>query len=389
MKLLIIICLFLFPLPVIHAQKLTNTPINGRCGLIHPKKKYIPDAQRFLDSIRNSNPNQVLDFTTPYLIKIFVRIFRNNNGTNPATTRDSVVDRVAQMNDQYANHGICFMLVGIDDINDTYANSQMTNDNLLDSEYGPYLRDNYALPGVVTLFVHNVFVASGSSGNAYDTPNSFLSIAGWAANSDNVNSIYGHEMGHCLGLVHTFQTWPDRDGQQISENVTRNAGNSCFNCIVQGDFCCDTPADFANSQNNVDSNCIFTGNQQDNCNASYNPNTVNIMSYMPWNCISITGSAITANQATRMHATVNDIAGPIYDRVATDNLTINISEIINSGMLLRGTRTNLIYNAVSVTHQFSVSSYNVAGNSITVMPGANFVPSSNGLVEFRIQTVCQ
>lgn len=46
-------------------------------------------------------------------------------------------------------------------------------------------------------------------------------------------STTAHEMGHCLGLYHTFQGG--------DENVARS-GN-CANCTTTGDGLCDTEAD--------------------------------------------------------------------------------------------------------------------------------------------------
>jgi hypothetical protein len=376
---------------VVYGQRTRPLPIHrdGKCGLVNPKGRYMLNAQGFLDSIRQGTQSKVL-LTTPYLIKIFVRIFRDNSGNNAATTRDSVINRVTQMNGQYSSDNVCFLLMGIDEINDSYANFQMRDDDSLDAVYKPYLRNNYALPGVVTIFIHDLFVSSGSSGNAYDIPNYFLSIAGWAANSAIVNSIYGHEMGHCLGLYHTFQSRRNSNNQTVRENVTRATSNSCYNCSTEGDLCCDTPADHPDADDNVSgTTCIYNDNLQDGCNVALDPSTRNIMSYMPWECISTTGSAVTSNQATRIHATINDAGGPIDGRIAPDNQTIASNETQSSGWFLRGVRNDLTYNASSIVHQSSVQSYNAAGNSITLNPGVHFKPAGNGVVELRIHPVCQ
>ena len=392
MKRLLLVACLLCTLLVAYSQRTRPQPKHprARCGLVNPVGRYMLNAKGFLDSVKQQQQQSKVLLTTPYLVKVFVRIFRDNNGTNAATTRDSVINRISQMNAQYSSDNICFLLMGIDEINDNYANFQMSDDDSLDAVYKPYLRNNYALDGVVTIFIHDWFVASGSSGNAYDIPNYFLSIAGWAANDADVNSIYGHEMGHCLGLYHTFQARRNSSGQTIRENVTRTASNSCYNCDDEGDLCCDTPADHPDADDNVSSTtCVYNDNLRDACNISLAPSTRNIMSYMPWECISVTGTAVTSNQATRMHATINDAGGPINNRVAVDNLTISSNETRSSGWILRGVRNDLVYNATSIVHQSSVQSYNAAGNSITISPGVTFAPTGSGAVELRIHPTCQ
>ena len=133
-----------------------------------------------------------------------------------------------EMNAQYNGHNICFQLVGMDYIDDSYLNNFNTSGNL-DDVYPDYIRNNNLdVNGAITIFVHYNFLNNnGSSGNAYGIPNNFLSVARWAATSSTVHSIFGHEMGHCLGLYHTFQK---QDG--VQETVTRNAGNSCYNCAT-------------------------------------------------------------------------------------------------------------------------------------------------------------
>ena len=392
MKKLFVAACLIFLSGIVYSQRTRQQPVyrKGRCGLVNSVGRYMLNAKGFMDSVRQRQQLSRTLLTTPYLVKVFVRIFRDNSGANAATTRDSVINRISQMNAQYSSDNVCFLLMGIDEINDSYANFQMDDDDSLDIQYKPYLRNNYALDGVVTIFVHDDFVNSGSSGNAYDIPNYFMSIAGWAANADFVNSIYGHEMGHCLGLYHTFQARRNSSGTTIRENVTRSSGNLCYNCDDEGDLCCDTPADHPDADDNVsNTTCVYNDNLQDACNVSLAPSTRNIMSYMPWECISVTGTAVTSNQATRTHATINDVGGPINNRVAPDNLTISSNETRSSGWLLRGVRNDLVYNASSVIHQSSVQSYNAAGNSITVQPGTTFSPTGNGVVQLRIHPTCQ
>ena len=104
------------------------------------------------------------------------------------------------------------------------------------------------------------------------------------------------------------------------------------------------------------------------------------MSYMPWSCISFTSTALTANQRTRMHATINDITGPIFSRVAEDGLlltTINASTDRVRVYSARNTVSVLAGN--TVTHSGASKSYFAAGTAVIFTSGTTLSPGSGGL----------
>jgi len=98
-----------------------------------------------------------------------------------------------------------------------------------------------------------------------------------------------HEMGHCLGLYHTFQAGP----YTCDELVTRGTDN---NCNVCGDLVCDTPAESYKYIWGENANCVYTVNYQDSNGATYNPILSNIMNYVRFNC----WRGFTSGQAYRM-----------------------------------------------------------------------------------------
>lgn len=344
--------------------------------------KWMPDYQAFLarmESLRAEDPEN--NFTSPYYVRVFIRIVRQDDGTLPGCTIEQALQNFEEMKDQYTAHNICFQLAGIDYVDDTYLNNFNTS-ALLDQVYPDYIRNNnFDVDGAITIFVHYNFLNNnGSSGNAYGIPNNFLSVARWAATSTNVHSIFGHEMGHCLGLYHTF-----RRADGVAEAVTRNSGNSCYNCPTEGDLCCDTPADYPNSEDNTSgTTCNYTGSATNSCDGLlYNPSTINIMSYQPWACISFTSTAITANQRSRMHATILNPLGPIYSRVSEDNVILNTFSS-TSGRRIYGAKNNITtFPGAAVSHTTSARVYFVAGNSITFSPGVTLSPSS-GLMNASI-----
>ena len=119
-----------------------------------------------------------------------------------------------------------------------------------------------------------------------------------------------HEIGHALGLYHTFEsrrggTDNGSKGNCYQEAVSRSKkqGLGCIStvgkkkCNVNGDGFCDTDADYRASPDFriIGTNCGYNGTEKDNWDDQFIPPTDNIMSY--WNrCMSI----FTPNQFSAM-----------------------------------------------------------------------------------------
>lgn len=321
------------------------------------------------------------DFSAPYNIRVFIRIVRQDNGTLPGCTMAQALQNFEEMKAQYRPHNICFQLLGIDFLDDTYLNNFNTKESL-DDVYPAYIRNNNLdVNGAITIFVHYNFLNNNSSsGNAYGIPNNFLSVARWAATSSTVHSIFGHEMGHCLGLYHTFES------SLGHENVTRNASDFCYDCDGDGDLCCDTPADYEDSQDNTSSTtCSYSGSATDICGLTYNPSTTNIMSYQPWGCIANNSQAISTNQRTRIHATINDPFGPIITRVAEDNFSLTNISASSDAVRVYSAKNNITTaSGASVAHTGSSQAYFAAGSSISFGPGVTLAPAAAGQAQASI-----
>ncbi len=351
---------------------------------------YMKNAQAFLSKTlaERKNTTSRINFNAPFVVRTFIRIVRENDGTLPGCSVATAIQNFNEMNIQYNAHNICFQLVGIDFINDSYLNN-FNDDSKLDNAYPAYIRNNdLDVDGAITIFIHYNFLNNnGSSGNAYGIPNNFLSIARWAVEATDVHSIFGHEMGHCLGLYHTFETNADADQSNIQESVTRNSASSCYNCTTQGDLCCDTPADYGGSQSYTNSNtCVYNRNFVNSCdNLQYSPSRINIMSYQPWTCISTTGTALTGDQQTRMQSAILDPNGPIYARIAEDNLILLSLYASNTSVKIYSARNNVTNgNGALITQTSGSKAYYTAGNSIIFNPGVTFSPGNSGVVNAAI-----
>ena len=236
--------------------------------------------------------NQLLAVNQPYSIKVFVTVFADNNGSNRAASDSDIQRQIQNMANQYQVHNICFMLMGIKQINNTDLNDQNITSVPATDESGEVVP--FIVSGNLNVFVHNTL--PGLNGIAYGIPNSYLSIwGGVLAESQTGNiSTLGHETGHCLGLYHTFEPWTDSNGNPTKkENVARSG--ACKNCTTNGDVLCDTPAD---DDAGVNTSCNYVGGGMDACGITYTPMTSNMMGYGNRPC----RNTFTSEQGTRMRS---------------------------------------------------------------------------------------
>ncbi|MEQ8702469.1 MAG: T9SS type A sorting domain-containing protein [Phaeodactylibacter sp.] len=96
--------------------------------------------------------------------------------------------------------------------------------------------------------------------------------------------LIAHEMGHCLGLLHTHNS---DNGQPITGPEYVDQDNDPGNCLDNGDCVCDTPAD-PNIDTKVTYNndeCTYIGPyEMDDFDDYYDPHLDNIMSYTNYQC---------------------------------------------------------------------------------------------------------
>ncbi|HLP94752.1 MAG TPA: zinc-dependent metalloprotease [Saprospiraceae bacterium] len=314
------------------------------------------------------HPKQVLQFAAtenlsanPYVVQIFVHILRNDDGSNAAMDDATLRTNLDRMAAFYRPHNICFTFVGRDFIDNTEWNTNYATADIGDLHaVNPH-------SDAIDIYVHaNGF--EGSGGNAYDIPSSKCSVAATASFN------FEHEVGHCLGLLHTFEDFmgaecPDGSG-----------------CGSDGDFVCDTPADFAGSQN-MSSGCTYTGSQTINCNGStqtYNPPTNNIMSYWA-GCYA----QFSAGQGSRMRNTI-DATGFLQDRLTPDDRIISNTTL--NGEIAVGAQNSIQMGNIAAAGDVAINGnahgmFN-AGQFIQLVPGTGITPSGSNSVLLTINRMC-
>lgn len=120
--------------------------------------------------------------------------------------------------------------------------------------------------------------------NLVECNTTFISEKAWFN-----ESTLAHEMGHFFGLQHTF-------GKSPYENTTLEKADGS-NCVDEGDFICDTPAD---PNGKINKRCEYIG-LSDAKKYEFNPPITNYMSYYRNDC----KNEFTVGQYASMNAFAN------------------------------------------------------------------------------------
>jgi len=247
----------------------------GRCGTIHPAPENAipsPDPSVWL-------PHQNRDLLRNLQIPVAFHVIYASDGTG-LLSESAIYDQITVLNDAYAFMGLSFTVSSIDFTENT---SWFYNDP--EYTYKPIL----AIDPATTLNIYTT-TAQGYLGYAY-FPNSFAEDSAMHGVVLHWQSLPGvhtwnydegdtgtHEVGHYLGLYHTFQDGCTAPGDHVDDTPAQNDGDNIYYC-TPADTC---PSDAGNDpihnyMNYTDDACIYeiTNGQWDRINfmvSTYRPN---------------------------------------------------------------------------------------------------------------------
>ena len=131
--------------------------------------------------------------------------------------------------------------------------------NMSDGNVDRDMKNGNNIADVCNVYIVQNAVSSGVTVCGYATFPGFgrQGIVVQKSCMDATSSTLTHEMGHFLGLPHTFSGWEGRDATAAATSTDERVNGS--NCATRGDRFCDTPADFISDR----WNCPYTGAKTD------------------------------------------------------------------------------------------------------------------------------
>jgi hypothetical protein len=313
--------------------------------------------------------------TLTYNLRVRFVVFADSDGSNRAADDTNILRQFDNMRAFYRNHQVCFIRMEIVQVNNTDLNDMDVDND--ESLLSPYIANDR-----ITIFVHrNLFYSDGSlNGIAYDIPNNYLSIVRSAVLDTGNISTMAHEMGHCLGLLHTFET------ARGVENISRS---SCRNCDTNGDLLCDTPADPHSDEYDtgdfISAMCNYSGTATQQCSGQtlfYQMQPNNIMAYGRRPCRNV----FTEGQGDRARTFIADDS-QLSSSLTPENLLLSTTHSYTSGRQFLLARDAVTIAPLQFTAS-QIAQLTISAARVTLQPNTLLQPSGNGYTEIRPST-CQ
>jgi hypothetical protein len=316
------------------------------------------------------------------LVRVYFHIVTDDDGGNAAITTDQIAGEYASLLASYAADNVCFLNAGTNVVKNTFLNTLFNADN--DPE-GTFFTP-YQVPNCINVFYTQKINGTNTACNPPcgiggialgGVPGTFFLVS-----NGNIGkgSTISHEMGHCLGLLHTFE---NNDGFEKIDGS---------NSTTAGDHVTDTPAD---PYAYVDSACFLFGPNQctfigvcpDSNNAiNYTPPYSNLMAYW-WNGKDAKGFyvscypnlTLTNGQFGRVDGFLGSYIPLIGCSSAADVLQTGIA--VSSGYHMNSA-VNTFTTSGSVTFSGS-STATIGGGTVILKSGFHANPSDNGIVRIE------
>ncbi len=321
---------------------------------------YCMTESNYEDFLKSNKSSSILNYSDHYSIRIFIHIVRRDDGSG-GQTQEEVNTALSILVSDYEQHNICFSLFDINEIkNSNLYNLQPPFNGFFDSDSdGKFDNlESYCNSNVIDIFL---FANDKLNyGKASGIPGTSLVLGGvyedQYQNSINLvtSHIISHEMGHCLGLFHTFHGLCESGCRELVDGS---------NCDICGDYVCDTPPDPQTFQYNED--CSWNGNtcgvpNEDENGDPYNPDMNLIMMYSLPTCMT----EFTNGQENRM-----------LDHLETSTLLSNVivpNDVFLSNILINNGEFILYHSIVNIISQDNIiietggDMIYRAGSSITI-----------------------
>lgn len=320
---------------------------------------YIIDKAAFKQTLSYEASRQQRPLAPNSTVRVYFHICQDDNGSNTAATEAQVKKEFNELIADFIPGNICFTSMGLNYVKNTTVNNNPT----------AALIAPYNIPNCLNIYYHNNM--NGVGGSAWTIPSTFCSVT--KANL-GIGHSTTHEVGHCLGMLHTFE--PVNGLEMINGS----------NATTSADLIADTKADpfvYNGSSCYKTSTCTYTGTCKDpNGATNYAPPYSNTMAYWPVvfypGCIIV--PSFTPNQFTRMSSFLTSNAGLISCQTVFTNYTL-AWQTISSGYNWVDATNTVTTNGIVLINGPTITT--MTGNLVSLQPGFTAIPSTGGLLLVR------
>lgn len=278
-----------------------------------------------------------MDEKGPFFLKIYVHAIRKDDGSG-GQSQQEIEEALGYLDASFNRHNIFFVWdCEIDEIKNSSLYVQVnpgtgvfTNPNNNPHSDGI---DIYLFPDHPSPNASGAGLAEDIGGAAlYVTGNYSLPPYGSRVKSH----VLSHEMGHCLGLLHTHHFTDGNFSRPHTDNEIVDQSKDPGNCLIAGDCVCDTPADPNIFYEVNHPSCTWNGYEEDINDDPFDPSTDNIMSYTHDNCYE----EFTDGQGKRMRnviATLPVLQNCIVKQSVSSTTTWDINNTSGGVVDINGT----------------------------------------------------
>ena len=311
------------------------------------------------------------------IMKMYIVLYADDDGSNLSMSEEDVRNEVNFCNSIFNIGDICFTLVGIEIRKSTNFNNPIYETTSYNSE---------KVSGAFTVFVvKSIDGKTGNSGTLGWAPNTPASYMITRTAGFGTRRTFIHEMGHALGLHHTFKgTGHNVDNPGCDELVNGSNGTTC------GDLVADTPADPYQLCGTSISGCTFpyvAPDCKDANGSSFNPQMNNLMSY--WANYGCNRTQFTTGQYEKMRNTIDNNT-TLTSFLAPDTKSL-YNQQISSGFIKEAAKNSIYAGNVAALGNYIISlsaNATISAKAVILVPGFTAKPNSTGVVRI-ISSSCQ